>query len=204
MTKTTVLLAAALTCSLAGGKVHAQVQPTSQTDQISATVTSFWITTKAHARGQPDVKTYSRYSASEDALVQQMSFVCPKSRRTFIHLDFFLRDMIAQGAPYPSLHDKIEGQFTLDGQSPFTLSGVSLGIELYFDRSPAAYKEIDQVLNAKVIQLRLRQAKLAYRTDAAFDEVMREVLPESASVTGFFTTEAMMADCRKYRGESAR
>lgn len=33
---------------------------------------------------------------------------------------------------------------------------------------------------------------------------MRELLAESAGATGFFDTAAMLTDCRKYRGESAR
>lgn len=203
MTRTGILLAAALTCSIINSSAIAQAQPAAQTGEIAATVTTFWITTKAHTR--PDLKSYVRYSVNKDAttLIQQMSFVCPKSRRTFTHLDFFLKDMIAQGAPYPSLHGKIDGQFSLDGQGPFTLPGVSLGIELYFDRSPVAYKQLDQMLNTKLIQLRLGQAKLAYNTDGEFDALMREILPENTSLTGFFTAEAMLADCRKYRGESA-
>lgn len=203
MTRRTILLAAILACSV-GNAALAQAQSTPQPDEVSATVTSFWVTSKALNRR--DLKQYARYSVSKDAtkMLHQMSFVCPKDRRVFTHLDFFLKDMIAQGAHYPSLHDKIDGQFTLDGQSPFTLPGVSIGIELYFDRSPVAYKEVDQVLNAKLIQLRLGQSKLAYRTETGFDELMREVLPENTSLTGLFTTEAMMADCRKYRGDGGR
>lgn len=204
MTRTAILFAAALTGTIVGTGAIVQAQPASQPGETAATVTTFWITTKGHAR--PTEKSYVRYSVNKEAttLLQQMSFVCPRSRRTFTHLDLFLKDMIVQGAPYPSLHGKIDGQFTINGQTPFTLPGMSLGIELYFDRSPATYKQLDQVLNAKSIRLSLGQARIAYDTDREFDELMREILPESAGATGVFTTEAMLADCRRYRGEAAR
>lgn len=82
--------------------------------------------------------------------------------------------------------------------------GESIGTELFFDRTPATVNEIDRVLNAKHVQLRVGQTRVAYDTNAKFEELMRELLADSAGATGFFETEAMLADCRKFRGESAR
>lgn len=205
MTRTAILLAAALTCSIVGSSPSsAQSQTEPQQREFKATVTSYWTTTKTGAR--KDKKIYGRFALHKDAgrLINQMNFVCPKSRRTYAHLTIYLHDMIALGAPYKPFRGEIEGQFAIDGNGAITLAGESIDTELFFDRTPASVNEIDQVLNAKRIQFRIGGARVVYDTNAKFEELMRELLAESAGATGFFDTEAMLADCRKYRGESTR
>lgn len=205
MTRTAILLAAALTCSIVGSSpCPAQSQTEPQQREFKATVTSYWVTTKTGAR--KDQKIYGRFALHADAgrLLNQMNFICPKNRRTYAHLTIYLDDMIALGAPYKPAHGKIEGQFAIDGNGAITLAGESIDTELFFDRTPATVNEIDRVLNAKRIQLRVGETKVVYDTNAKFEELMRELLAESAGATGFFDTEAMLADCRKYRGEGAR
>lgn len=182
----------------------AQAQAAPQQREFVATITSYWVTTKTGAR--KDQKIYGRFSLHADAarLLNQMNFICPKSRRTYAHLTIYLDDMIALGAPYKPFRGEIEGQFAVDGQSPVTLTGESIDTELFFDRTPASVNEIDRVLNAKRIQLRVGQATVAYDTNPKFEGLMRELLIENASATSFFDTEALLADCRKFRGESAR
>lgn len=182
----------------------AQSQTTPQHREFAATVTSYWATTTTGA--QKDKKIYGRFAFHADAsrLLNQMNFICPKSRRTYAHFTIYLDDMIALGAPYKPFRGKVEGQFLIGGIDAVTLTGESIDTELFFDRTPATVNEIDRVLNAKRIQFRVGDAKVAYDTNPKFDELMRELLAESAGATGFFDTEAMLADCRKYRGEGAR
>lgn len=205
MTRTAILLAAALTCSIVGSSPSsAQSQTEPQQREFKATVTSYWVTTKAGVR--KDKKIYGRFALHKDAgrLINQMNFICPKSRRTYAHLTIYLDDMIALGAPYKPFRGEIEGQFAIDGNGAIMLAGESIDTELFFDRTPANVNEIDRVLNAKRIQLRVGEVSVAYDTNPKFEELMRELLAESAGATGFLDTEAMLADCRKYRGESAR
>ncbi|MEN5084024.1 hypothetical protein ABE438_16205 [Bosea sp. TWI1241] len=205
MTKTATLLAAALACSAFGSSPSpAQSQTEPQQRELKATVTSYWTTTKTGA--QRDKKIYGRFSLHKDAgrLINQMNFICPKSRRTYAHLTIYLDDMIALGAPYKPFRGEIEGQFAIDRNSAITLAGESIDTELFFDRTPATVNEIDRVLSAKSVQFRVGDTRVAYDTNAKFEELMRELLAESAGATGFFDTEAMLADCRKFRGESTR
>jgi hypothetical protein len=197
------MIGVALACLNSSPSV-AQAQTTPQEREFSATVTSYWVTTKTGAR--KDQKIYGRFALHADGgrLLNQMNFICPKNRRTYAHLTIYLDDMIALGAPYTTAHGKIEGQFAIDGNSAITLAGESIDTELFFDRTPATVNEIDRVLNAKRIQVRVGETRVAYDTNAKFEELMRELLTESAGATGFFNTEAMLADCRKYRGEAAR
>lgn len=203
MTRTAILLAAALAC-LGSSPSPAQAQTAPQQREFKATVTSYWVTTRTGV--QKDKKIYGRFALHKDAarLLNQMNFICPKSRRTYPHLTIYLHDMIALGAPYKPFRGELEGQFAIDGNGAITLAGESIGTELFFDRTPANVNEIDRVLNAKRIQLRVGETKVVYDTNAKFEELMRELLAESAGATGFFDTEAMLADCRKYRGEGAR
>lgn len=197
------LIGIALAC-LGSSPSSAQTQTASQQKEFAATVTSYWVTTKTGAR--KDQKTYGRFALHADAarLLNQMNFICPKSRRTYAHLTVYLDDMIALGASYKPFRGKIEGQFAIDGNGAVTLVGEAIGTELFLDRTPATVNEIDRVLHAKRIQLRVGEARVAYDTNAKFEELMRELLTENAGATGFFDTEAMLADCRKYRGEGAR
>ncbi|BCB18316.1 hypothetical protein [Bosea sp. ANAM02] len=193
----------ALAC-LGSSPSQAQAPAAPQQKELAATVTSYWTTTKTGALR--DKKIYGRFALHKDAgrLLNQMNFICPKNRRTYAHLTIYLDDMIALGVPYKPAHGKIEGQFAIDGNGAITLAGESIDTELFFDRTPANVNEIDRVLNAKRIQLRVGETQIAYDTNPKFEELMRELLAESAGATGFFSTEAMLADCRKYRGESAR
>lgn len=195
------MVSVALAC-LSGSPSPAQVPQ--QQKEFAATVTSYWVTTRTGAR--KDQKIYSRFALHADAakLLNQMNFICPKSRRTYAHLAIFLDDMIKLGAPYKPTHGTIEGQFAIEGNGAVTLSGEAIGTELFFDRTPATVNEIDRVLNAKRIQLRVGEVGVTYGTNAKFEELMRELLTENAGATGFFDTAAMLADCRKYRGEGAR
>lgn len=178
-------------------------QTTPPQKEFAATVTSYWVTTKTGAR--KDQKIYGRFALHADAarLLNQMNFICPKNRRTYAHLTVYLDDMIALGAPYKPTHGKIEGQLALDGNGTVTLLGEAIGTELFFDRTPATVNEIDRVLNAKRVQLRVGGVTVAYDTNPKFEEFMRELLTENAGATSFFDSEGMLADCRKYRGESA-
>lgn len=197
------LIGVALAC-FGSSPSTAQAQTAPQQREFSATVTSYWTTTRTGAR--KDQKIYGRFALHADAgrLLNQMNFICPKNRRTYAHLVIYLDDMIALGAPYKPTHGKIEGQFAIDGNGTITIAGASIDTELFFDRTPATVTEIDRVLNAKRFQFRVGETKVAYDTNAKFEELMRELLAESAGATGFFDTEAMLADCRKYRGEAAR
>jgi len=189
---------------LGSSPIPAQAQTAPQQKELAATITSYWVTTKTCAR--KDQKIYGRFALHADAarLLNQMNFICPKNRRTYAHLAVFLDDMIALGAPYKPTHGKIEGQFAVDGQGAVALGGEAIDTELFFDRTPATVNEIDRVLNAKRIQLRVGEVAVVYDTNAKFEELMRELLTENAGATGFFDTEAMLADCRKYRGEAGR
>jgi len=197
------MIGVALSC-LGISPSAAQAQTAPQQKEFAATVTSYWVTTKTGAR--KDQKIYGRFALHADAarLLNQMNFICPKSRRTYAHLTIYLDDMIALGAPYKPFRGKIEGQLAIDGNGAVTLSGESIDTELFFDRTPASVNEIDRVMNARRIQLRVGETKVAYDTNPKFEELMRELLTESAGATGFFDTEAMLADCRKYRGEGTR
>lgn len=197
------MVGVALAC-LGSSPSAAQAQTAPQQREFAATVTSYWVATKTGA--QKEKKIYGRFALHADAgrLLNQMNFICPRSRRTYAHLTIYLDDMIALGAPYKPFRGKVEGQFLISGIDAVTLTGASIDTELFFDRTPTTVNEIDQVLNAKRMQLRVNGAAIAYSTNPKFEELMRELLAESAGATGFFDTEAMLADCRKYRGESAR
>lgn len=197
------MIGVALSCiGLSPSAAQAQTAP--QQKEFAATITSYWVTTKSGAR--KDQKIYGRFALHADAarLLNQMNFICPKSRRTYAHLAVYLDDMIALGALYKPFRGKIEGRFAIDGNGMVTLSGASIDTELFFDRTPANVTEIDRVLNAKRIQFGVGQTKVAYDTNLKFEELMRELLAENAGATGFFDTEAMLADCRKYRREGTR
>ncbi|MCV9936774.1 hypothetical protein OIU35_10400 [Boseaceae bacterium BT-24-1] len=137
-----------------------------------------------------------------------MSFVCPRERGRFAYLNIFLRDMIALGAVYKPVAREvgIDGRFTVNAQSTFTLPGHTAGTQLFFDRTPASWDELDQVLKATTIQLTIGKpaTTVTYRTNPEFDTLMHEMASQNPAMTGSFTTEAALADCRKYRGEGAR
>lgn len=203
----TAAFAATLTCSIASSAI-AQPQPTPTTGEIAATITTFWLTTKTLAA--KDRKIYARYSVDKTAttFLHQMSFVCRKERGRFAYLNIFLRDMIAMGAIYKPVEREIsiDGRFTVDTQSAFTLPGHTLQTELFFDRTPATWDELDRVLKATTIKLTIGEpaTTVTYRTNPEFDQLMRETMSETGNLTGSFTTDAMLADCREYRGEGAR
>ncbi len=198
----TVLIGLALPC-LGHGASKVQAQIAVEPREFSATVTSYWVITQS--RAPKDTKIYGRFAfhAESGRLLNQMNFICPKSRRTYPHLTIYLDDMIKLGAPYKPFTGKVEGQFAIEGGGAITLPGASIDTELFFDRTPATIPELDRVLNAESVRFRVGATRVAYETNTKFDDLMRELLVENAGATGFFVTEDMLTDCRKYRGEGA-
>ncbi|HEV7327705.1 MAG TPA: hypothetical protein VGN91_21775 [Bosea sp. (in: a-proteobacteria)] len=201
------MVGVALAC-LGSSPSAAQAQTVPPQREFAATITTFWVTTKTLAA--KDRKIYARYSVDRagTTFLHQMSFICRKERGRFAYLNIFLRDMIAMGAVYKPVEREvsIDGRFTVDAQSAFTLPGHTLQTELFFDRTPATWDDLDKVLKATTIQLTLGEpaTTVTYRTNPEFDQLMRETMSETGTLTGSFTTDAMLADCRKYRGEGAR
>lgn len=153
------IVGVALACFGSSSSV-VQAQTAPQQREFSATVTSYWVTTKTGAR--KDQKIYGRFALHADSgrLLNQMNYICPKNRRTYAHLTIYLDDMIALGAPYKPTHGKIEGQFEIGGNVALSLPGEAIDTELFFDRTPANVNEIDRVLSAKSVQFRVGETRI--------------------------------------------
>lgn len=81
--------------------------------------------------------------------------------------------MIALGAVYKPVEREvgIDGRFTVDTQSIFTLPGHTDGTQPFFDRTPASWDEFDRVLKATTIRLSIGKpaTTVTYRANPEFD-----------------------------------
>lgn len=172
------------------------------TDEVTATVPEQWV---AYADGHRDKRLYRRYTITQDAtnIPNLVSFICPKDKSVLAHLTFHLASAIKMDAVVPSGFDKIEARFLVDGQSSFSLPGEIINSDMFFDRAPATWKEIDRIMSAKLVQMRFgpHPAKLAIKTNAEFGELIKKVITPRLKNPRFFSSAAVLTDCRKYRGE---
>lgn len=172
------------------------------TDEVTATVPDYWVT---HADGHRDKRLYRRHTITQDAsnMPNIVSFVCPKDKGVLTHLTFHLASAIRMEAVVPSGFDKIDGRFLVNETSSFTLPGEVIKSDLFFDRAPGTWKEIDKIMSANVVQLRFgpHPAKLAIKTSSEFGALMKKAIPQLVKNPRFFSTSAVLADCRRYRGE---
>lgn len=172
------------------------------TDEVVATVPEQWVT---FADGSKDKRLYRRYTITQDAtnIPNLVSFVCPKDRSALAHLTFHLASAIRMEAIIPSGFDKIEARFLVDETSSFSLPGEIIKSDMFFDRAPGTWKEIDKVMTAKMVQMRFgpHPAKLAIKTSAEFGELIKKVITPRLKSPRFLGTTAVLADCRKFRGE---
>lgn len=176
---------------------HAQT-----TDEVTATVPEQWVT---FADGSADKRLYRRYTITQDAsnIPNLLSFVCPKDRTNLAHLTFHLASAVRMEAVVPSGFDKVEARFLIDGQSSFSLPGEIIKSDMFFDRAPATWKEIDRIMSATLVQMRFgpHPAKLAIKTNAEFGELIKKVITPRLKSPRFLSSSAVLTDCRKYRGE---
>lgn len=173
-----------------------------QTDEVTATVPEQWVT---YADGLKDKRLYRRYTITQDAsnLPNLVSFNCPKDKTVLAHLTFHLASAIKMDAVVPSGFDKVEGRFLVNEKSSFTLPGEVIKSDLFFDRAPGTWREIDQIMSAKIVQLRFgpQPAKMAIKTSAEFGDLIKKVITPRLQNPRFLSTTAVLGDCRKFRGE---
>lgn len=195
MTARAAVCALALTLGLA---TNARSQGS---DEVVATVPEQWVT---YTDGQTDKRLYRRYTITQDAsnIPNLVSFVCPKDKAVLAHLTFHLASAIRMEAVVPSGFDKIEARFLVNETSSFALTGEIIKSDMFFDRAPATWKEIDKIMSARLVQMRFgpHPAKLAIKTSAEFGELMKKVLSEKVRSPRFLSTKAVLTDCQKYRG----
>lgn len=173
-----------------------------QTDEVTATVPEQWVT---YADGHKDKRLYRRYTITQDAtnIPNLVSFNCPRDKSVLAHLTFHLASAIKMEAVVPSGFDKIEGRFLVNETSSFTLPGEVIKSDLFFDRAPATWREIDKIMAAKIVQLRFgpHPAKMAIKTSAEFGDLIKKVITPRLQSPRFLSTTAVLSDCRKFRGE---
>lgn len=173
-----------------------------QTDEVTATVPEQWVT---YADGHKDKRLYRRYTITQDAtnIPNLVSFNCPKDKTVLAHLTFHLASAIKMEAVVPSGFDKVEGRFLVNEKSSFSLPGEVIKSDLFFDRAPGTWREIDQIMSAKIVQLRFgpQPAKMAIKTSAEFGDLINKVITPRLQNPRFLSTTAVLGDCRKFRGE---
>jgi len=171
------------------------------TDEVTAVVPDFWVT---YADGLSDKRLYRRHTITQDAsnMPNVVSFVCPKDKGVLAHLTFHLASAIRMEAVVPSGFDKIDGRFLVNETSSFTLPGEVIKSDLFFDRAPGTWQEIDRIMFANMVQLRFgpHPAKLAIRTSPEFGALMKKAIPQMVKNPRFFSTKAVLSDCQKFRG----
>lgn len=159
----------------------------------------------SYADGHKDKRLYRRYTITQDAtnIPNLVSFNCPKDRSVLAHLTFHLASAIKMEAVAPSGSDKVEGRFLINETSSFSLPGEIIKSDLFFDRAPATWREIDNIMAAKVVQLRFgpHPAKMAIKTSAEFGELIKKVITPRLQNPRFLSTTSVLSDCRKFRGE---
>ncbi|MCV9940661.1 hypothetical protein OIU35_30295 [Boseaceae bacterium BT-24-1] len=171
-------------------------------DEVVAVIPLEWV---VFADGQRGKRLYRKYTITQDAknVPNVVSFVCPRDKATMAHLTFHLQSMVKMEAISPSGFDKVEGRFLVDQSNSFSLPGEIIKSDMFFDRAPATWKEIDRLMFASSIQIRFGPypAKVAFRVKPEFDEVIRKIATDKLKGVRYFATSAVLADCMKWRGE---